>query len=268
MAIATRRPGQRPRASRGAGRRRAPHRRRRVLRAFGAVLAVAGVLLIADAVLTVVWKEPLTSYLAQRRQDALARDLDRLRAARLTEAQRAALGTLAGDRRRIAYLAGEERRASRPGDAIGRIRIPKIGASYVVVDGTDPADLRKGPGLYTGRPFPGEPGTTAIAGHRTTYLAPFRNLDDLDPGDRIRVEMPYATFTYRVQQRKIVQPDDVGILARQPYDRLVLTACHPLFSAAQRIVVLARLERSDPAGALASVGRPASGIKPTAPAIR
>jgi sortase A len=110
-----------------------------------------------------------------------------------------------------------------------------------MVKGSDPADLRKGPGTYDGTPLPGVGGTAAVAAHRTTYLAPFRHLDDMRPGDRITVEMPYATFTYRVQRTKVVDADALWILRRVGYDRLVLSACHPLFSAAQRIVVFARL---------------------------
>jgi len=137
------------------------------------------------------------------------------------------------------------------GQAAGRILIPKIGADFVVVKGSDPADLRKGPGLYDDTPFPGVPGTTAIAGHRTTYLAPFRHVDELRAGNTIVLEMPYATLTYSVQGTKIVEPQDLGVIARRSYDRLVLTACHPLFSAAQRIVVFARLIRTVPKGATA-----------------
>ena len=88
--------------------------------------------------------------------------------------------------------------------------------------------------------MPGLPGTVAIAGHRTTYLAPFRNINELHKGDRIALEMPYANFTYRVQGVRIVSPSEYSVVRRVGYDRLVLTACHPLYSAAQRIVVFAR----------------------------
>jgi sortase A len=135
---------------------------------------------------------------------------------------------------------------SAPGDAIGRLKIPKLGADFVMVKGSDPSDLRKGPGTYDDTPLPGVGGTTAIAGHRTTYLAPFRHLDDLRPGNRITVEMPYGTFTYRVQRTRIVSPETLSVLRDVGYDRLVLSACHPLFSAAQRIVVVARLSHVVP----------------------
>jgi sortase A len=124
---------------------------------------------------------------------------------------------------------------------MGRIRADAIGLSEVVVQGTGSADLRNGPGHYPGTPVPGERGTVAIAGHRTTYGAPFRRLDDLGRGDRIELEMPYGDFTYRVERTRIVPPTALWVTNRVDHDRLVLTACHPLYSAAQRIVVFARL---------------------------
>ena len=147
----------------------------------------------------------------------------------------------------MAFLARALRRDVREGDPVGRIRIKRIGVSYVVVEGTDPATLRKGPGHYTQTPLPGLSGTVAIAGHRTTYVAPFRKLNQLRRGDRITVEMPYGRFTYAVQRTKIVSPKALWVIRRQTYDRLVLTACHPLYSAAQRIVVFARLVGFDAA---------------------
>ena len=136
------------------------------------------------------------------------------------------------------------------GDAIGHIRIPKIGASYNVVQGTDEASLEKGPGHYPGdRASRGSAQTVAIAGHRTTYLAPFRHLDALKPGDRIVVKMPYAAFTYVVQYRKIVLPTALWVTNNVGYERLVLSACNPLYSAAQRIIIFARLKSVHPARA-------------------
>jgi sortase A len=215
--------------------------RRQVLRGVSTVLITAGVLMLLDAGLTVAWQEPVTALLAKLRQNQLGDDLDKLERAGPTAVEQRALDQLRTDRQRIAFLARSLRRRLKPGDAAGRIRIRKIHASYVVVKGTDPASLRKGPGIYDHTPFPGARGTTGIAGHRTTYLAPFRHIDRLGPGDDIEVDMPYATFHYRVQRRQIVTPDSVWIIKRVAYDRLVLSACHPLYSAAKRIVVFARL---------------------------
>jgi sortase A len=216
-------------------------RTRTVLRGVSTVLIVAGVLMLVDAALTVAWQEPVTALIAKLRQGRLNDDLKKLERAGPTPGERRALAHLHTDRQRIAFLARSLRRRLKDGQAAGRIRIGKIHADYVIVKGTDGAALRRGPGIYEHTPFPGAPGTTGIAGHRTTYLAPFRHIDKLGPGDDIEIDMPYATFHYRVQKRQIVTPDSLWIIRRRPYDRLVLSACHPLYSAAKRIVVFARL---------------------------
>ncbi len=118
------------------------------------------------------------------------------------------------------------------------------------VEGTDTDSLRHGPGHYPANPLPGAPGTVAIAGHRTTYGAPFRKLDKLRKRDEIVVTMPYGRFTYEVERTQIVSPEAVEVTRRVSYDRLVLTACHPLYSAKQRIVVFARQVRAEPDGTL------------------
>ena len=127
-----------------------------------------------------------------------------------------------------------------------RIIIPKIDVDEYVVEGTDTESLRKGPGHYPETPLPGEPGTVAIAGHRTTYGAPFRNLDKLKHGDMIVVDMPDHRYVYRVEQTKIVDDQDLSVLTPVGYKRLLLSACHPLYSAAQRIVVFARQIKRQP----------------------
>jgi sortase A len=185
----------------------------------------------------------VTAVLADRSQHRLGADLARLRAAGPTRAERRALALESGERRRVALLARSLARRTPDGAAIGRLDLPRGIGRSVVVKGSDPADLRQGPGTFSGRPLPGVPGTAAIAGHRTTYSAPFRHLDRLRRGDRIGLALPYATFTYRVVGTRIVAPDARWVLQRRRGDHLVLSACHPLFTARQRIVVLARLER-------------------------
>jgi sortase A len=189
---------------------------RATLRFLASVLMVSGVLLIGDAAVTLVWEEPISAFTAGRHQ------------AKLEQA-------LAEPPARVI------RREPLPGDAVAKIVIPSIGVSEYVVEGTDTDNLRKGPGHYPDTPLPGQRGTVAIAGHRTTYGAPFRDLDKLGPGDRIEVEGPHRTFHYRVQKTEVVDADAFWIKRRKPYDRLVLSACHPLYSAAQRIVTFARL---------------------------
>ena len=143
---------------------------------------------------------------------------------------------------------------------MGRIVIPRIGASFVVVKGTSTSDLESGPGIYSETSFPGVAGTTAIAGHRTTYLAPFRHIDALRAGSRILLNMPYAHFTYTVighergrAHRRRAAVGNVG------YTRLVLSACTPLFSAAKRLLVFARLTRTVPVGRRNPGGCPGGG---------
>ncbi len=175
-------------------------------------------------------------------QNALGEDLEELEEAGPTQLERRALRSLPDQKRRLAFLARSLKQRVDGGEAAGRIRIPAIDANFVVLDGTDDAYLRKGPGFFPETPFPGSGGTTAIAGHRTTYGAPFRSVDDLERGDKIVLEMPYARFEYEVERTRIVDPDAIWVIERVGYERLVLTACHPLYSAAQRIVAFAKLK--------------------------
>jgi sortase A len=200
------------------------------LAAFG--LLAVGLLLIAEAVVTVTWQEPFTALSAHSAQRKLEAELDHI-------------GVSPPARRdRLPAIAHRLQRRTREGDPLGRIVIPRIGASYVFVSGTQADDLKKGPGHYLRTALPGEHGTVGIAGHRTTYLAPFKQVDELRPRDRIELRMPYGSFWYAVTGTKIVSPDDIAVLGHPGGgDWLVLTACHPLYSAAKRIVVSARIVR-------------------------
>jgi sortase A len=222
---------------------------RRPLRALSTVLIVAGVLMLGDAGLTLVWQEPVSAVYAKIVQRRLGDDLRKLETRKPSSLDLAALHKLITEQRRMAFLARRLRADAGDGAAVGRIEIPKIKASFVLVNGTGTGALRKGPGIYDDVPFPGAPGTTAIAGHRTTYLAPFRHIDRLKRGSEVVVEMPYGRFTYAVQKTLIVAPTRVDVIHRVNYDRLVLSACHPLYSAAQRIVVFARLVSAQARGA-------------------
>jgi sortase A len=214
------------------------------------LLILLGGLALADAVVTLLWQEPITALYALLQQDHLSGDLRSVEHAAPTPLERRTLASLSDERSRIAYLAGELERHSGNGAAVGRILIPRVGASYVVVDGTDTEDLIMGPGIYKETHFPGIPGTTAIAGHRTTYLAPFREINFLKPGNHILLNMPYAHFTYTVVGQRVVSPSDVpAAVAEVGYSRLVLSACTPVFSAAKRLLVYARLTRTVPEGA-------------------
>jgi len=220
---------------------------RRALRSLSTVLIVVGALLLADAVATLVWQEPLSALYGHVQQGKLEDRLSAIERAPLAAVDQRALSRLDASRR-LAFAARALKRRSKPGDPLGRIRMPRIGVSEVFVEGTGTADLRKGPGHYPATPLPGQRGTIGIAGHRTTYGAPFHDVDDLRPGDRIELAMPYGRFTYRVERTRIVPPTATEVTDRVGYDRLVLSACHPLYSAAQRIVVFARLERAEARG--------------------
>jgi sortase A len=198
------------------------HPIRVVLRFVASVMMVSGVLLISDAAATLLWQEPVSAYFSQRQQVKLEKAL-------------------------VDPPARVVRKEPLPGDALGKLLIPAIGVSEYVVEGTDADNLRKGPGHYPETPLPGQRGTVAVAGHRTTYGAPFRKLNDVERGDRIVFELPYGTFVYRVDKTQVV--DDSALWVTRPvgHPQLVLTACHPLYSAAQRIVAFARLTERRPA---------------------
>ena len=215
----------------------------RAFHILSVTLITAGLVLLADVVATLLWEEPVSSLYASVKQHDASGQLDQLEREFPTPADTRAAQRVHGSRRQVEVLARRFAKRVADGQAIGRIVIPSIGLDIAVVQGTDTADLQKGPGHYHSTPLPGEPGTAAIAGHRTTYLAPFRDIDSLHGGNVIKLEMPYGTLDYRVQDTKVVEPTDLAILHRTPYQRLVLTACHPLYSASQRIVAFARLDR-------------------------
>jgi LPXTG-site transpeptidase (sortase) family protein len=149
------------------------------------------------------------------------------------------------------------------GDALGTVRIDKLDADYVMVQSTTGAALRKGPGHYSETPLPGEDGNVGIAGHRTTYEAPFRHIDDLKAGDKVTVKMPYGLFTYTVERQRIVPAGYKAAFADAGSgEHLVLSACHPLYSASQRILVYARLTGAQPLGA--AIERTPAATGPTA----
>jgi sortase A len=142
--------------------------------------------------------------------------------------------------RPVAEAPSAERVVKVPGKAVAILRIPKIDVDYVVVEGTDTESLKKGPGHYsqTSYPWEGE-GTVAIAGHRTTYGAPFWALDELGEGDKIVLATEFGVFEYRVTRSEIIAPSDGSVLLDTKRPTLVLTTCNPRFSAAERLIVFA-----------------------------
>jgi len=225
---------------------------RRLVRAISSVLILSGLLLVIDAGVTLLWQEPVTAVIALIKRGGIDKRLVD-RPLTLTPLDNRVLAGITNSDARIAFYARLYARRAVTGDEIGTIDFPKLHASYGVVQGTDTASLEEGPGHYPATAFPGVPGdTVAIAGHRTTYLAPFRYLNELKSGDLIVLTMPYARFTYQVQLQRIVTPTSLWITANKGYERLVLSACNPLYSASQRIAVFARLYEQEPLGQAAS----------------
>ncbi|MPZ87545.1 MAG: class E sortase [Nitriliruptorales bacterium] len=141
-----------------------------------------------------------------------------------------------------------------PGDAVAMLEFARPGSAeplvsadpLFVVQGVAVEDLKRGPGSYPDTAAPGAPGNFAVAGHRTTYGAPFFHLDQLAPGDEIFVtDRTGVRYTYRVAQQRVVSPFEVSVLQPDPLGTgrptLTLTTCHPRFSAAQRLIVFAEL---------------------------
>lgn len=199
------------------------------------LLLLGGAALLAWALLVWQWQDPFTYLLMQREQRALSRQYeDRAAMYRPSASASTARAAL------VAVDARRYRRASAPGDPIARLRVPKLGLSLVVVNGTDKETLKKGPGRHLSTSMPGEGQLVYVAGHRTTYGAPFSHIDRLKRGDRVTVELPYASFEYAVTGRRIVPATYVQALRSRGREELALQACWPRFLASQRIIVYAK----------------------------
>ncbi|HEY8002307.1 MAG: class E sortase [Vicinamibacteria bacterium] len=214
---------------------------RRAAHILSIALITAGIVIAADVAMTLAWKEPLSTVYGSIKQGEAANSLAALEDEFPSPADLRAVKGAGNVEQRVEGLAGLFADQVKTGQGIGRIEIPSIDLSIVVVQGTDTASLQKGPGHYPETAFPGQGRTIGIAGHRTTYLAPFRRINEIEDGDQITLEMPYGTFTYEVEKHEIVDPSQVEIVDDVGYERLVLTACHPLYSAAQRWAVFAKL---------------------------
>jgi sortase A len=216
--------------------------RQRVGRRVASLLLVAGGLVLAFPFWSAAY--------ARFQQDHLNGDYRRASAAFALGEQRqtALLAQLRTPQMKVRRLAALFGRGLRPGDPIGRLIIPRLGVDRVVVQGargaaglspdSDAPYLRGGPVHYGVTPLPGAGEPFAVAGHRTTYGAPFYRLNELRRGDRIVVDTPYGRFIYRVARLTTVLPSDVGVLSDRGYG-LVLTTCTPPYSASHRLVVWA-----------------------------
>jgi sortase A len=212
------------------------------MRVGGLALIVAGVLGLAWTVTVWRWQDPFTGLYTRWEQHRLGQQYDRLVSRwQPQEGSAAAPLDIAATRRTIARAAASYRREMQPGQAIGRIVIGRIGLKMVLVNGTDHELLKRGPGRDLRTYMPGQNRLVYVAGHRTTYLAPFSHIDDIRKGDYVRIEMPYGTFTYRTIGHEIVRATDVAMLRSPRHELLRLQACHPRFFATHRYIVDARL---------------------------
>jgi sortase A len=220
---------------------------RRWVRILGTVLVVLGVLTLVWAAVVWQWQDPFTALYTTWRQHQLTSQYEK----RVDAFDAAPLPTssVAAERRSIAREAKRYRLESKRGQAIGRIRVPRMGVDMILVNGTDHETLKKGPGRDLQTFMPGENRLVYIAGHRTTYLAPFSHIDRLQTGDRITIEVPYATFIYSVTHHRIVAATDLSVLRSPQHELLALQACHPRFFASHRYIAYARLARVEPRGA-------------------
>ena len=222
---------------------------RRLALSSGIVLLVLGLGALAWGAVTWQWGDPVTALYTKRAQSRLADELEAKRHALLATAPTTAQpsaptstpGSAAGGRASIGPLARRYRATLGEGDAVGRLRVPRLGLDVVVVLGTEDATLRDGPGIHRTTRLPGQGGLIYVAGHRTTYGAPFADVDRLRAGDVATMELPYGTFRYEVTGTRIVDDDDLSVLAPTDREILRLQACHPRFRATQRIIVSARL---------------------------
>lgn len=219
---------------------------RRTLRLLGTLMITAGVLALGWAILVWQWQDPFTAIYTHIEQGRLSASFDREWRTFHFAAERDR--SLAAARRTVAAEAAAFRRSLKVGQPIGRITIGRIGLKMVVVQGTDETTLEKGPGHYVGSYLPGQGQLIYIAGHRTTFLAPFSHIDAIRLGDYVTLTMPYGTFTYRVVRHRIVPYNDVAVLRSHDREVLILQACHPRFFATHRYLVYARPVAITPRG--------------------
>lgn len=180
----------------------------------------------------------ITALVASRGQVDLGRSLDRLGSiAQAVPPVESVDDPWAGwDREDRAYWDALEL-----GGVFGRLVIPAMDLDVVVVKGTERAHLMKGPGWIVETDLPGPTGNAGIAGHRTTYGAPFREIDVLAPGDEVVFFSPFRRYAYEVVETLIVRPNETHVVNSTREPMLTMTACHPPYSAAYRIVVRSRL---------------------------
>jgi sortase A len=233
------------------------------MRFAGTSLIVLGILAVTWTILVWRWQDPFTALYTLYQQHKLASRYHKIaesyhpllvQRSKAAHADNSAV-QISEERRLIQRDAKRYRRTLQPGGALGRIKVHRLGLNIVLVTGTDHDSLTKGPGWDMRTFLPGAGQLIYIAGHRTTYLAPFAHIDSMRPGDLVTIEVPYGTFVYRVRNHVIVPADDLARLrsynrpAGTPAGEVVaLQACHPRFFATNRYIVYAVLVRVVPKG--------------------
>jgi sortase A len=209
---------------------------------LGTILLVIGVGMLVWAATVYLWKDPFTTaytaYEQRRLESTLEQQFETWRPTRRPVSRPGKPTRPLRDD--VTREARRYRLASHRGNPLARLKIPRLGLDAVVVNGTSSGDLRRGPGRHLDTFMPGERQLVYVAGHRTTYGAPFSSIDRLRPGDKISVELPYASIDYEVTRHRIVDDNDLSVLESNGREELVLQACHPRFFASQRYLVYAR----------------------------
>ena len=223
-----------------------------VLRGTGILLALAGSLVLLWALAVWQWQDPITLVLNKRAQSELKSEYVERVEREQTLLRPRPLVKKSAPVPSQAALAASYRKRTDQGEPIGRLTVPRMDLSIMVVYGTKTDTLKKGPGLHESTGFPGQNFLTYVAGHRTTYGAPFSDIDKLQPGDKITFEVPYGTYRYEVVGHSIVRDDQIEVLKGRGREELALQACWPRFFASHRYIAYAKLVAVEPRTATAS----------------
>ena len=218
---------------------------RRLIRLSGTLMVITGSLVLVWALLVWRWQDPFTALYTSWQQRDLAREYEQ-RVRRFDDQGLSRVADKTAAPLEIAAQARKYRLRLGEGDAIGRLKIPRLDLNMIVVNGTKSSTLKKGPARHLRTFLPGEGKLIYIAGHRTTYSAPFSDIDKLRRGDRVRMELPYATVDYTIRGHRIVEAHELSVLRSRGREELALQACWPRFFASHRYIAYARPVRVIP----------------------
>ena len=223
-------------------------RQRRWLHRLGTGLVIVGIGVVGWSFVVWRWDDPFTSLYTRWQQGRLSDRYEFIAARSAPTIVSPSTTSRAGAAHKVDVAARALRAASQEGEPIGRLIVPRLALDAVIVNGTGKATLRKGPGRDLRSYFPGQGELVYIAGHRTTYAAPFSHIDLLRVGDQVRIEVPYGAFVYSVSGHSIVAASDLSVLRSPGREIVALQACHPRFFATERYIVWARPVSFTPRG--------------------